>query len=73
MKAVRILCYGFFFLTFFGPDRAQRSISIPIILNLRTNRNIELTYSVTICEQKTKDCKRSGSFQHKLQSRCFQL
>ena len=47
--------------------------SIPIILNLLTNRNIALIYSVTICEQKTKDCARSGSFQHKLQHRCFQL
>ena len=48
--------------------------SIPIILNLiLTNRNIALIYSVTICEQKTKDCALSGSFQHKLQHRCFQL
>ena len=47
--------------------------SIPIILNLLTNRNIALNYSVTICEQKTKDCARSGSFQHKLQHHCFQL
>ena len=44
-----------------------------IILNLLTNRNIALIYSVTICEQKTKDCARSGSFQHKLQHRCFQI
>ena len=28
--------------------------SIPIILNLQTNRNFALTYSVTIFEQKTK-------------------
>ena len=28
--------------------------SIPIILNLLTNRNIALIYSVTICEQKTQ-------------------
>ena len=48
--------------------------SIPIILNLLTKRNIALIYSVTIiCEQKTKDCAWSGSFQHKLQHRCFQL
>ena len=47
--------------------------SIPIILNLLTNRNIAFIYSVTICEQKTKDCARSGSFQHKLQQHCFQL
>ena len=42
-----------------------------IILNLLTNTKIALIYSVTICEQKTKDCARSGSFQHKLQHRCF--
>ena len=32
-----------------------------------------MIYSVTICEQKTKDCAWSGSFQHKLEHRCFQL
>ena len=32
---------------------------------------IDLLNSVTIFEQKTKDCARSGSFQHKLQRRCF--
>ena len=47
--------------------------SIPIILNLLTNRDIALIYSVIICEQKTKDCARSGSFQQKLQHHCFQL
>ena len=47
--------------------------SIPIILKLLTNRNIALIYSVIICEQKTKDCARSGSFQHNLQHHCFQL
>ena len=47
--------------------------SIPIILNLLTNRNIALIYSVIFWEKKTKDCARSGSFQHKLQHRCFQL
>ena len=29
-----------------------------------TNRNIALNYSVIICEQKTKNCAWSGSFQH---------
>ena len=38
--------------------------SIPISIKLLTNRNIALIYSVIICEQKTKDCARSGSFQH---------
>ena len=47
--------------------------SIPIILKLLTNRNIALIYSVIICQQNTKDCARSGSFQHKLQHRCFHL
>ena len=41
--------------------------SIPIILNYLTNRNIALIYLVTICEHKTYDFSRSGSFQHNLQ------
>ena len=53
--------------SFFGPDRAQRSIAFPVLIV--TNRNIALIYSVTICKQKPKDCARSGSFQHKLQHR----
>ena len=47
--------------------------SIPIILKLLTNRNIALIYSVITCEQKPKDCARTGSFQHNLQHHCFQL
>ena len=47
--------------------------SIPIILKLLTNRNISVIYSVIICEPKTKDCARSGSFQHNLKHHCFQL
>ena len=45
--------------------------SIPIILKLLTNRNITSIFSVSICERKTKDCARSGSFQHKLQHLLF--
>ena len=45
--------------------------SIPIILKLLTNRNIALIYSVIICEQQTKDCAQSGSFQHNLQHQLF--
>ena len=41
------------------------------ILILLTNRNVAVIYSVTICEQKTKDYARSGSFQHKPQHRFF--
>ena len=44
---------------------------IPIVLNLLTNRNMASIYSVSICEQKTKDCAWSGSFQHKLQHLLF--
>ena len=36
-----------------------------------TCTNHAVTY--TNCDQKTKDCVRSVSFQHKLQHRCFQL
>ena len=35
-----------------------------------TNKNVALIYSVTICQQKTKDGALSGSFQHKLQHYC---
>ena len=39
-----------------------------------TNKNVALIYSVTICEQKTKDCAcPSESSQHKLQHCCFYL
>ena len=58
---------------FIGPGPCTTFIRIPIILNLLTSRNIALIYSVTICEEKTKDCAQSGSFQHYLQHRCFQL
>ena len=66
MKPVKLLCYVF--VSFFRSDSAQRAI-----LNLLTNRNIALIYSITICEQETKDFVLSRSFQHKLQHRCFQL
>ena len=71
MKPFRLLCY--MFLLAFLDLTGTTVNSIPIILNLLTNRNIALIYSVTICEQKTKDFAQSGSFQHKLQHRCFQL
>ena len=66
-----IICYCWLFWTW--PWTMFNSI--PIILNLLTNRNIALFFSGTICEQKTKDCARSGSFQHKLclQHCCFQI
>ena len=41
--------------------------SIPIILIPLTNKNAAWNYSVAICQQKTKDCAPSVSFQHKLQ------
>ena len=53
--------------------QCTRFNSIPVILKLPTKRNIALIYSVTICEQKTKDCARLRSFQHKLQHHFFQL
>ena len=68
MKAVRLLCYMLAFLDFWTCTTFN---NIPIILNSLTNRNIALIYSITICEQKTKDCAWSRSFQHKRQHRCF--
>ena len=53
MKPVTLL---YVFVSFFGPDRAQRPIAFLSLLNLLTNRNIAFIYSVTICELKTKDC-----------------
>ena len=41
------------------------------VQNILTNRDNALIYSVTICEQKTKDCAQSGSFQRKLHHRYF--
>ena len=40
---------------------------IPVIFIVLTNKNVALIYSMTICQQKTKDCALSGCFQHKLQ------
>ena len=44
---------------------------IPNILIVLTNKDVALIYSVTICQQKTKDCALSRYFQHKLQHCCF--
>ena len=62
MKPDRLLCYVFL-LAFL--DLTVHN-SIAIILNLLTNKNIALIYSVTICELKTTDCAPLGSFRHKL-------
>ena len=61
MKPDRLLCYVFL-LAFLDLTVYN---SIAIILNLLTNKNIALIYSVTICELKTTDCARLGSFRHK--------
>ena len=68
MKPVRRLCYMFLWTW-----RCTKFNSIPSILILPTNKNIPLIYSVTICQQKTKDCAPSRSFQHKLQYLCFYM
>ena len=57
---------------YFGPDRAQRSV-VFLSFEVTDQKKHRIIYSVTICEQKTKDCAQSGSFQHKLQHHCFQL
>ena len=67
-KPFNFLCC-MFLLTFW----CKTFSSIPIILNWLTYRNIALMYSVTICEHKAKYCELLGSFQQKLQPRCFQL
>ena len=66
MKPVRLLCYMFLW-TWKGTTCKR----IPIILIVLTNKNFALIYSLTICQQKTKDCALSGYFQHKLQHCCF--
>ena len=68
MKPVRLLCRIFLW-TWWCTKRFN---NIPIILILLTNKNVALIYSVTCCEQKTKDCARAESFQHKLH-RCSYL
>ena len=60
MKPARIFSY-----IFLWTKQCTTFNSIPIILNLLTNKIAALIYSVTICEQKTKVCATSGSFQHK--------
>lgn len=45
-------------------DGAKRSILFISFSVLLTNKNVALIYSVTICEQKSKDCAPSGSLQH---------
>ena len=44
---------------------------ILVILNLRTTRNYALIYFKSQFVNKTKDCQRSGIFQHKLKHSCF--
>ena len=68
MKPVRLLCRIFLW-TWWCTKRFN---NIPIILILLTNKNVALIYSVTCCEQKTKDCAHEESFQHELR-RCFYL
>ena len=71
MKLVRL--YRNMFLLALLDRPCTTFYSIPIISTLLTNRSIDLIYSVTIFELKTKDCARLVSFYHKLQHRCFQL
>ena len=66
MKPVRLLCYMFLWTW-----KCTTFKRIPIILIVLTNKNVALIYSVTICQQKTKDCALSRYFQHKLQHCCF--
>ena len=58
---------------FCGTWRCTTYNSVPIILILLNNKNVALINSVTICEQRTKDCAPSGSFQHKVKHCCFYL
>ena len=71
MKPVRLLCY-MFLLAFLGHDRKQSWMAS---LSFWTHWPIETSHKFiqSICEQKTRDCARSGSFQHNLQHRCLQL
>ena len=55
MKPVRI------FFMFFYTWRCTTFNSIPNISILLTNKNVPLIYSITFCQQKTKDCVPSAS------------
>ena len=46
---------------------------IPVILNLPTTRIYALIYFKSQFDNKTKDCQRSGSFQHKRKHSCFPI
>ena len=58
-----------FVICFCGPESAQRSKEF--LSFLWPIKNVALIYSVTICQQKTKDCALSRCFEHKLQDCCF--
>ena len=71
MKLVRLLlAHGpdrlpaFITSLFYGPDRAQRSITFPSFLNFLTNRNIPLIYSVTICERRIVYGQRASNINY---------
>ena len=55
MKPVRI------FFMFLYTRRCTTFNSIPNISILLTNKNVPLIYSITFCQQKTKDCVPSAS------------
>ena len=55
MKPVRI------FFMFLYTRRCTTINSIPNISILLTNKNVPLIYSITFCQQKTKDCVPSAS------------
>ena len=42
-----------------------------ILISLTARNGVAFIYSVTICQQETTDFASAGSFQHKLQYRCF--
>ena len=54
-----------FVVCFCGLKGCTKFNRIPSVLILLTNENVLLIYSVTICQQKTKDFAPSRSFQHK--------
>ena len=77
MKPVRLLCYMFLLAFWIWP--CTRFNDIPIILNLLTkwietsHLFIQSQFVKKKTNKQTKDCARSGIFQHKVQHRCFQL
>ena len=75
MKPVRLLCYYMFLLAFLDPIvyNVQKNSYHFTLIDQQKHRIYLVTFSHNLMNKQTKDCAPSGSFQHKLKHRCFEL